>query len=248
MATTLEALHRLQDIELQLSAIKQKLSSKQRSVTAHTHRLNSLGEDIARQHENVQRQQVEADRLDLEVKSREAEVTKLRTALNTARTNKEYAAILTQINTDKADNAKLEDRILQILAKVDEMRTEAKKLDEQREQEMRRLAQLQNEHDDLKRETGSKVQQLQAEREEAADGVPPTVLQTFERVAERYDGEAMAMVVRTNPRREEFICQGCNMTVTLEKVNALITRDEVQQCQSCGRILYLQEAPTRQQT
>ncbi len=248
MATTLEALHHLQDIELQLSAIKQKLSSKQRSVRAHTHRLNSLAEDIATQHENVQRQQAEADRLDLEVKSREAEVAKLRTALNTARTNKEYAAILTQINTDKADNAKLEDRILQILAKVDEMRTEAKKLDEQREQEMRRLAQLQNEHEALQRETESKVHRLQAEREEAADGVPPTVLQTFERVAERYDGEAMAIVVRTNPRREEFICQGCNMTVTLEKVNALITRDDVQQCQTCGRILYLEEAPTRQQT
>jgi predicted nucleic acid-binding Zn-ribbon protein len=113
---------------------------------------------------------------------------------------------------------------------------------------MRRLAQLQNEHDELQRETESRLQRLQAEREEAADGVPPTVLQTFERVAERYDGEAMATVVRTNPRREEFICQGCNMTVTLEKVNALITRDDIQQCQTCGRILYLEEAPTRQQT
>jgi len=248
MGTTLEALHRLQDIELQLSAIKQKLSSKQRSVRAHTRRLNSLGEDIATQHENVQRQQVEADRLDLDVKSHEAEISKLRTALNTARTNKEYAAILTQINTDKADNAKLEDKILQILAKVDEMRTEVKKLEQQREQEMRRLAQLQNEYDELQRETEGKVQQLQAEREEAAEGVPPTVLQTFERVAERYDGEAMAMVVRTNPRREEFICQGCNMTVTLEKVNALITRDEVQQCQTCGRLLFLEQTATRQRT
>ena len=248
MATTLEALHRLQDIELQLSAIKQKLSSRQRSVKAHTHRLNSLGENIRTQHESVQRQQIEADRLDLEVKSREAEISKLRTALNTARTNKEYAAILTQINTDKADNAKLEDRILQILAKVDEMRAEVKKLEQQREQEMRRLAQLQNEHDELQHETGSRIQHLQAEREEAATGVPPTVLQIFERVAERYDGEAMATVVRTNPRREEFICQGCNMTVTLEKVNALITRDDVQQCQTCGRILFLEEAATRQRT
>jgi predicted nucleic acid-binding Zn-ribbon protein len=128
------------------------------------------------------------------------------------------------------------------------MRTEATKLDEQRGQEMRRLAQLQNEHDELQRETESKVQQLQAERAEAAEGVPPTVLQTFERVSERYDGEAMAMVVRTNPRREEFICQGCNMTVTLEKVNALITRDEVQQCQTCGRLLFLEQAATRQRT
>jgi predicted nucleic acid-binding Zn-ribbon protein len=50
----------------------------------------------------------------------------------------------------------------------------------------------------------------------------------------------MALVERVHPKRVEYVCSGCNMSVTLEIVNALQSRDEVQTCQICSRILYFE--------
>jgi predicted nucleic acid-binding Zn-ribbon protein len=64
----------------------------------------------------------------------------------------------------------------------------------------------------------------------------------FERACERHDGEALALIQKAHPKRAEYTCTGCHMSVTLETINALQTKDEVQLCQHCQRILYL-EAP-----
>ena len=60
-------------------------------------------------------------------------------SLNTAKTNKEYAAILTQINTLKADNAKLEEEALRIMQDADAIKAQADKVAKQIEAEKARL-------------------------------------------------------------------------------------------------------------
>lgn len=247
MGTTLDALHQLQSVELEMRAFQQQLAGKERGIKLHTKKLESLEQDIETQREDARRHQMEGDQLDVDVKTRDAQIAKLRAALNTARTNKEYAAILTQINTNKADNTKLEDRILSLLARADEIRTDVEKLQSQRDQEAERLSQLKDRTAQLRSKLEPQIDSLRDLRAQATECVPPQALQTYQRIAQRNEGEAMAHVVQINPRRQEFICQGCNMAVTLEQVNALITRDEIQQCQICGSILYLEE-PAKQKT
>ena len=59
-------------------------------------------------------------------------------------------------------------------------------------------------------------------------------------IAEHHDSEAMAQIVKPNDKREEFICSGCQMSIPLENVNALMnSSNEIQTCHVCGRILYL---------
>jgi predicted nucleic acid-binding Zn-ribbon protein len=65
------------------------------------------------------------------------------------------------------------------------------------------------------------------------------VRETFHRVAERHEGEALAAVEVVNAKRNEYCCGGCNMSVTLQTVLAMRTLDQLQTCGSCGRILYL---------
>ena len=88
-------------------------------------------------------------------------------------------------------------------------------------------------------ETQEEREELLGRRREGSEGLPPTALATFTRVAEKHDGEGLAEVIRLHPKREEYACGGCNMTVPLDHVNALAARDEIQYCLVCGRILYL---------
>jgi predicted nucleic acid-binding Zn-ribbon protein len=52
----------------------------------------------------------------------------------------------------------------------------------------------------------------------------------------------MAQIIQPHAKREEFICGGCQMGIPLQKVNAILGTDDIQTCDVCGRILYL-EAP-----
>lgn len=238
MVTTLSALHRLQEIELELNAINSRIAAKQRSVEIQTRKLQKFEDELATQKQAVLARQMEADRFELDRKTREAQIDKFRGALNTAKTNKEYSAILTQINVGKADNAKVEEKVLDLLTSVDESQRSATELESQLEREQQRLEQVTQTSEDYKTAVQGKIAELEGKTAEAAYEVPPEALRIFKRVADRNDGDALARVVQLSPRRQEFICDGCNMQVPLEVVNAVMTGREVQQCPICGKILY----------
>lgn len=248
MGTTLDALQKLQEIELQLTEIRQRVAARQRAVRAQEKRIAALHTELEAKRGALRIKQMEADRLGVDVKAADDRIAKLRVQLNSAKTNKEYSALLAQINTDKADTAKTEDRILALMTEIDAARkTHAD--DEQRlAVEQSKLADVQRAAADYEAQVSGRLATLTHERASAAAAVPASALAAFDRVAERHEGQALALVIRTNPRREEFACNGCNMSLTIEQVNSIVARDEPVYCHTCGRILYLDRsfaAPAR---
>lgn len=239
MGATLDALFRLQKIENQLRSVRGQIESRNRRVTAQNRRIVTLQQQLDENQQAASRAQTEANNLELERKTHEAHIAKLREALNQAKSNKEYAAILTQLNTDKADALKLEDRVLAGLTRVDELKKQADQVKAQLSKEQARLAELKKEAAEHEARLSREMQDLENQREEAADTIGPENLHAFERACERHGGEAMAVVERVHPRQAEYICTGCHMSLPLEHVNALQTRDEVQLCPNCLRILCL---------
>ncbi len=242
MGATLDALHRLQEVELQIADIRRDVDRKLRAARRQEQRIAEIEERIRSERSALQSSQMEADRFDLDVKSKDAEIVKLRQALQVSKTNKEYSAILTQLNTYKADMSKVEDRVLSLMSQVDVKRREIAAIEQERESERAKLAELQADAEAADARSRDRLAGLQAQRLEAASVVPPTALEFFDRVAKKNEGAALARVVRTHPKRAEYACEGCNMSITIEQVNAVLSRDEAIVCNICGRILYL-EAP-----
>ena len=65
--------------------------------------------------------------------AREQAIDKHRQALNSAKTNKEYSGILTALNTEKADNAKIETEMLQLMEEIQGFKDEAVRLEAERQ-------------------------------------------------------------------------------------------------------------------
>jgi len=245
MGETLEALHRLQDVELQLAAIRGKRESKVRRVESQKRLAAEADERLEQTVRALRDRQKRLDLVQLDVAVRDESVKKHREALNSARTNKEYSAILAAMNTEKADNAKLESTILSLMEEIQTLEANADQLRLERAavgEGVRAAEQALREFDDGCRE---KTDRLQERREECSAHIAPSTLLAFTRVADHHDGEAMASVVKMHPKRDEYVCEGCNMKLTLESVNALRTRDEIQLCHVCGRILYLETSAVR---
>jgi len=243
MGRMLEALFKLQNVERQLAEVRSRIRRQTSAVTAQQAQIQELLTLQKKlQDESLTRQKQTAG-VELELRGREAEVQKLRVVLNGAKTNKEYAAILTQINTIKADNSKLEEQALKAMQEVDQVKG-------QLEQLKARAAEAQGRLEGIKQQSAAESQRLEAmlkdlsqRRQEASADVPKEVLSVFERMSASREGEAMAEVeVQGKKPPFEYVCGGCFMSLNAEHANALQTRDELRFCDCCGRILYMASA------
>ena len=245
MGETLEALHRLQAVETQLAAMRRERDGKTRRLEAQKRRAKDAEERLQGQHQAVRERQAKLDALTLDVASREDGVAKQREALNKARTNKEYAAILTAINTAKADNSKLESSILHLMEQIQALNNEGAVIESER---VKLRAGVETAEEGLhvfEEQSRERFERLEATRDECAQKIAPTALALFTRVAERHGGEALVPVMKLHPKRDDYVCTGCNMKITLEVVNSLQTRDDLQLCNVCGRVLYLENSQPR---
>ena len=240
MGQMLEDLLKLQSIERELAQVRSRLRTRENALAIQQRKIEQFQEEFNALEGKCLMRRKDADRYELDLRQSEEQVAKLRTALNTAKTNKEYAAILTQINTLKADNAKLEESALKVMQEVDAIRTELERVGQQVDRENKRIEEIkQTNVAEIERLNGM-MTELSDRRVEAAKIISRETLVAFERVVESYDGEAMAAIrIEGKKPPYDYICGGCYMTLNAEHANALQVRDEIRKCDNCGRILYM---------
>ena len=239
MGVTLEELRRLQAVEMQFAALRRNRESKARLVEVHRRQLRLIEERVQENHRKARQCQMRLDALSLDVAAREEAVGRHRQALNKAKTNKEYAAILAAMNTEKADTSRVESSTLQIMEELQVIQSDGTALDAEKAKLLEKVAAAEEILKAFDAQSQHELDSLQTSRDAFAGKITPAAIDVFNRVAQRHEGEAMAPVTKLRPKRDEWACGGCNMKVALEVVNALQTRDEILLCNVCGRILYL---------
>src|SRR4030042_3401963 len=119
MGPVLNGLLKLQSVENRLRVEKAKLTRCRRNVIIQENLIRSLQNALEAKKEEVQLSKVQSDRMELELKRNDETIAKVRASLNSAKTNKEYSALLTQLNTTKADNSKVETQVLELLKDIE---------------------------------------------------------------------------------------------------------------------------------
>ncbi len=241
MGPVLNGMIKLQSVENRLRVEKAKLTRCRRNVIIQENQIRSLQNAIEAKKEEVQLSKIQFDRLELELKSRDEQIARLRAALNTARTNKEYAALLTQLNTTKADNSKIESQSLELLKGIEDDEAECKEIQSQISEQKQHLEQLRTESGTLAGKYQAEIDKIQAEWDKVAKTIPDKSLEIFKRVTETYDGQAVAVVEQQNGKKGAYSCGGCFMGLTAECVNLLMTKDDIIRCPNCTRILVLSD-------
>ena len=239
MGPVLNGLIKLQSVENRLRAVKAKLTRCRRNVIIQENQIRSLQNALEAKKEEVQLTKVQSDRLELELKTKDGQIARLRASLNTSKTNKEYSAVLTQLNTSKADNSKIETQVLELLKDIDADEGDIRKIQAQINEQKQILEQIRKESDVLGVKYEAEIKEIQKEWQQAASSIPCEWLDLFNRVAETYDGEALAKIDTQDEKIGGYTCGGCFMGITAESVNLLMTKDDIIRCPNCTRILVL---------
>ncbi len=238
----MEDLTKLYGVERQLRGLRGRLESAQRYFDGQSQLLVEVGQRLEELHTRKRHLKAKIANLETEGASLDEQLEKYRNDLNGAATNKQYTAVLTELNTVKEKRSKLDDSILEAMSEIESLAEETDEVEAGRAErgKVRDLAegQLNERREDI----GLRLTELEGERASAASAIPPKDLCTFEDLSETFDGEAMATVEEIDRRHREYACGACNMHVPFQSVSALMGPNSgLVRCTSCGRILYIQE-------
>jgi predicted nucleic acid-binding Zn-ribbon protein len=233
------ALVKLYQADQKLREVQSRLDAVSRNARLQERRVADLSERLRLSQTTLKEQQSQAGQFDLDLKTRDAKIERLRTQQQNAKTNREYQAFLVEINTEKLDKAKSEESLLKVMEEVEKGQAEGKELSASLESEKSKLAAIQTEIGDRVKQLQAEIDSLRPARDESAAAVPAHARAAFERLADRFDGEAMSALSKPDRRREEYVCTICNMDLVTDVYNKLHTRDELMFCPSCHRILFI---------
>jgi predicted nucleic acid-binding Zn-ribbon protein len=239
MGPTNVALVKLFNADQQYADAQRRYDAVSRDVRIQERRVRELAPTLQTAQQALALLQAGARDLELDSKTREEHITKLRSQQTEARTDREYKKFLIEINTQKADKSKIEDRLLEQMETVEKEQARAKELSNQLEAEKARLAETQSKISDSLAAIQADLDRLKPVRDAAAAAVPQKFQVAFERLSERFEGEAMSAIQRPNKRLEEYICSACNMSLVVDIYNRLHLRDEPVACPSCRRFLFI---------
>jgi hypothetical protein len=241
MEKQLSLLIQLQEIDTQIRSLAEQknrlpelLASLDRRRAASREELEKIREGL----QTAQKNKRDRDK-DLEVGAQKVEKLKARTS--EIKNNKEYQALLKEIETGEQENKVIEDEILVLMEKIDAAAaaiTEAEKKDLE---EAAAVTAEQKEHEAAVVKIEEELKAVEQHRKEMASRIEPPVLSQYGKLLTTKAGFAIA-----EARGES--CSGCYMSIPPQVFVNVKKNENIITCPNCGRILYFKESIVQKDT
>lgn len=169
--------------------------------------------------------------LELEVSSKEADLQKYQQQMMSIKTNKEYDALVAEIDTIKGIISNHETELIETIdlsatleKNIDDYKT---RMDQVEENNTKQLSVLQEKIDTI----GDKVSGKETERSAITSNISRQLITVYDRVRRGKGGSAVVAVKRR-------ACGACYKALTPKKVQEIRKADKVLTCDNCGRLLF----------
>ena len=224
----------LQKFDKEIYDLKQEKAQKPTLIAALQQEFEAKKANVKELEEKLKRVQLERSQKELELKEKETAIDKTNAQLSLLKTNREYTAKLTEIESLKADKSIFEEKILESYDLADALK---KELDEENKkiawEEKGFLERKKVLEDDIK-EIDDRLQVLESQRTRLLPDIDKENLRRYERILNHKEGIAIVPIVNNS-------CGGCHMNITQQMINQMKMHAELVNCEMCARILYLED-------
>jgi len=169
---------------------------------------------------------------DADVRTNQERIKKREEQLRSVTTNKEYQAILKEIDEIKKASSRIEDETLACLEKIDAAESEVKEKEKEYAVEAEVVARQTADLETKSREQQQSLDELLSERNSLAEKIESSLIKDYEFIKPKARGIAIVEV-------KECICSGCHMNIPPQMYNELHRGDELRTCPHCHRMLYV---------
>ena len=231
MNADLEKLMSLQQLDSAASDAQRRLADEPERIKSLDARIDAAKQAVASAKERLAANQAARRDIEKDVAVHQGRLSKFRDQAMAVKTNQEYAAVQHEIAFAQAEIKKREDQILELMVEADDLSAAVKKadaaaaaeqktVDADRQALTKQLAQLK-----------ADLQRIAIERAAVVSGITPQVLSTFELIAKRRGGVAIA-------EARDGMCTLCHVRLRPQVFNQIRRNEEILQCDHCNRIMF----------
>lgn len=226
----LELLLKLQNIDYDLGELERSkeyipdmMENLRREITDSERKLEEIQQALSNA-------RVEQKDVDLQLQEKQEKLKKLQERMMAIKTNKEYDALISEIDQIKANIFDLEKRGIELLEEIEKHEKELTGLDDQvaniKKLNSEQLNSLQEQIDSV----GTKIQAKEKERLNLVDQVNKRVIMTYDRIRKGKGGAAVVAV-------KKRACGACYKALPPQKIQEIKLGERIITCDSCGRML-----------
>jgi predicted nucleic acid-binding Zn-ribbon protein len=229
-----ELLVKLQETDQTIDKLKWQMRDGPERLGELAKKVQTLEEEIATDERRVQELKQVQRQYEADIEDGIAHIRKSRGRLMSIRNNREYRALLREIEDTEKENAAKEDGVLECLEELENLNQgfEVKRRD--------RLV-LQDGLEDEKKNIAEEVARIQEklshieqDRERLIQAIDPSLLTKYQQIRTMSGGIAVSLV-------NHATCRECHLGIPPQMYNELQRQDTLQFCPHCHRIIYWKE-------
>ena len=237
MNAELHHLWMLQRIEDDIAEMHRQLNHYPRELERLQNLLQELAEQRAQETTRIEQLERDRRRKEGELELENGKIRKAQLRLMEAKTNKEYQALLKEIEFAKDANSHREDEIIAMMDDIDRCKENLEAVE-------KRIAGEKKEIEDTIAVTKDQIIQLETDlartqdtRSEITGNLDRELLNRYVKLKERKDGVAVVLV-------KNEACQGCYVNIPPQLYNEVQKNTKIIFCPNCQRILYWENKDT----
>lgn len=219
---------------MQILEHQKKLVTTPERIAAMEGEIKAMHEKVAKEKEILEEFERERRSKEKELELEKDKIKKFESRLYEVKTNKEYQALLKEIETAKQANDRQEEEIIEIMVKIEDLKKDfesTSRLLKEREKivevEKKRLLEEMTTIDKT-------IADLKQQRENLLSVVDKTLRETYTMLISRRGGTAVVNV-------KNGVCLGCFMNIPPQLFIEVTKNNRLILCPSCNRIFYFTE-------
>ena len=234
MREQIDLLVKIQEKDQTLNQLRRQMQEGPQRIKESERALEGIEQDLEAYRRQIQESQTLQRQYEAEVEDAVERVRKSKARLLTIKNNKEYHAVLKEIEDTERKNAEKEDEILGCMEEIEGL----KRTLQDKEKDLSAMkARFDKETKTIEAQMGQAQEQLfedEKKRGEMAETVDPKILARYEQLRA---GSRHLVVVLV----ENATCSGCHVSIPPQMYNELQRRDSLKFCPNCQRIIYWED-------
>ena len=234
MDKEIEDLLIIQSIDIRLDEIQKEKEKIPKKIEKLKENLDLLSTVVEQDLSTIEELKKARRTVERELEEIESKFQKSRLRLNDVKSNKEYQAVLKEIEELKGLIFEKEETVIRCMEDIEIQEKDCTSNTRALRESQEELKKKQEEFSERMKDMDKEVESLHGERTELCQNVDKNLLERYNRLRKNLAGKVITQVIKT-------ICQGCNLGIPPQQYNELIKGTSIQSCPHCDRIIYWTE-------
>ncbi len=230
MNSDLKQLIRLQSIDTSIQELRSRIDKFPGISKALDEKLRSARAGLDAAKEKTKNNQANRKKLETNIVTVEAKISKYREQMLSVKTNEEYRALQHEIEHAQSAIRKVEDDILNLMMEAEASQGEIKAGEAQLKEDQQKVSAERGQLEEENKRDLTALDGYLKERKEIEASISADLLSRYERVR-KYRGSAVSAA-------RDYVCELCKVRIRPQVFQEIRKNDQIIACDACQRILY----------